>query len=225
MKMRVKPLVFCIALVLLFNTNLSGQNVFLVEGDTYVYSFTNLPLWFPQPGPGSYQPRVGGTQIYAAPLAPNQPTLLRMEMFEGQTNGSPICTVFITESNPAPVLVGCSVDEAWGDLEGSVRLTMVRGSIQIYHFFLRCYRGVGGSYEGRGIYPVLPPAPSLAAKQVQGGLELSWGTNQLGYTLEKSSNGSFTNWSTVTNAVGVNGYRFRVTNDMNSARSVFRLRK
>jgi hypothetical protein len=223
----VKPFACCLALFLLLNTNLFGQDSwpFLIEGDTYVYSFTNLPLWFPQPGPGPFQPQLGRAEIYAASLAPNRPTLLRLEMFEGQTNESPICTFVITESNPAPVLVSCAVDNAWGDVQGSVRLTMVRGSIQIYHLRLLCYRGTGGSYEARGVQPAPLPAPQLAANRVQGGLELSWGTNQLGFTLEKSSNGSFTNWSAVTNAVGVNGYRFRVTNDINSARSVFRLRK
>ena len=68
--------------------------------------------------------------------------------------------------------------------------------------------------------------PRLRISRLQGGaIQLAWPTNAADYRLEYVATHSGTNWTTVTNTVGVAGGNFSVTVDGTGAQRFYRLRR
>ena len=82
----------------------------LTAGDRCTCRFGPTNFFLFGGGPGSFQPVFGEVllRLYEASLPPG--TVLCYEMFENTASERPVCTGFITETNPDPSVAGC--DEA-----------------------------------------------------------------------------------------------------------------
>src|SRR6185503_4862631 len=128
-------------------------------------------------GPGTFHPVFGEMLIRLADTTLPAGTVLRHEMFENGTAGPPICAGFITGTNPNPSVTSCDVDNAWQDLQGTVRLTMVSGSVTLQSISLQVGRFSGGQYERwmGGVVAILEPRLAIASLP-HAQVELSWAT-------------------------------------------------
>jgi hypothetical protein len=155
-------------------------------------------------------------------------TGLRYEMFENDFSEQPICAGVVGPGSAIPFHVGCGADNAWQDLQGIVRLTMLGGSatmntagvgLQVRRFF-------NGQYQ---IWEGAAPAaidPRLSVTKLSGEqVRLTWPTNNAAYVLEQASSLSTVAWGPVTNSVATEGDRLSVVLDIGQGQAVFRLRK
>ena len=99
----------------------------LNPGESWTYPFSSLPFvgntnaftTFPQ---GIFSFTVNGSTLQSGDL-------LSYEMFEGSSSLTPICSGTMTGSSPTTL--SCSSPGAWQDREGTVRFTMVTGSVTV----------------------------------------------------------------------------------------------
>lgn len=99
----------------------------LNPGQTWTYSFGSLPFIgntnaFTTSPQGIFSFTVNGGTLQTGDL-------LSYEMFESSPSLTPICSGTMNGSSPATL--SCSSPGAWQDREGSVRLTMVSGSVTV----------------------------------------------------------------------------------------------
>jgi hypothetical protein len=99
----------------------------LNPGQAWTYSFNSLPFVgntnaFTTSPQGIFSFRVNGGTLQTGDL-------LSYEMFEGSPSLTPICSGTMNGSSPATL--SCSTPGAWQDREGSVRFTMVSGSVTV----------------------------------------------------------------------------------------------
>ena len=126
-----------------------SQGITLSAGETYTYQFSTLPLlgpWNPVEPPPAPFGRLGG----AFASFPRGGSIV-CEMFEDSSSGVPIATqtwVWPEGSGmpppPGPALVSSG---AWGDLQGTVRFTMVSGSVTIPYFLVDAVRSDSGVFN------------------------------------------------------------------------------
>jgi hypothetical protein len=103
-----------------------GQLV-LNPGDSWTYPFSALPKTGSAP---VFTSTPGGIFDFTVDNATFQNgDMLRYEMFEKDTSESPICSG--TLSSAPSGQVSCESDSAWQDLAGTVRLTMLAGSVTV----------------------------------------------------------------------------------------------
>lgn len=141
-----------------------GQGVLLNTGDSYAYQFSSLPF-------GGFSTSGNPRAYFSLPIFPSDlgPSgTLRFEMFEDTPNGIPIFSRTLTMSSSIWDTDG-TVPNAWADIQGSIRLTMLSGSIAINVFSLQAMIPAGTSgfnvYGGR-VYPI--PEPSALSFLVFG---------------------------------------------------------
>jgi hypothetical protein len=99
----------------------------LNPGQTWTYSFSSLPFVgntnaFTTSPQGIFSFSVNGSTLQSGDL-------LSYEMFEGSPSLTPICAGTMTGSSPTTL--ACTSPVAWQDREGSVRFTMLSGSVTV----------------------------------------------------------------------------------------------
>jgi hypothetical protein len=135
----------------------------LNAGDTYTYQFSSLSLqgtWDVQDHPGVPIGRVDG---FFVPGSFQPGSSLLVEMFEDTPSSSPIASQTLNSPVGFPAPPGplfWSLD-AWQDLQGSVRVSMLSGSVTMDFFQVTANRndsGVMNSYRSSAL-PVPEPNP------------------------------------------------------------------
>jgi len=99
-----------------------GQ-VLLQPGDSFTYTFTNLPDVVP--GGGVSDVPVGGFTGTVSSFDAVTDVLF-VEMFENGTNEAPLLTFVQETAND-----GSAYSNAWADFQGTVRYTMLSGSVTL----------------------------------------------------------------------------------------------
>ena len=177
-----------------------GPPLFMQPGDIYTRSFDTLPFSSQFPSPTRPEPYSGELEVtvYNAPQLPDG-TSLRIDMFENDLSEAPVCSKTVAFPS-ANISFLCRADNAWQDVQGAFRLTMLGGSAKIDVVTVRA-RTPSSSPSFRNLYqatirPVGPPLSIslLANKQVQ----MKWATNYVGYAVECATNLPATAWTTVT---------------------------
>jgi hypothetical protein len=97
--------------------------VVLQPGDVFTYTFTNLPQVVP--GAGVSEVPVGTFTVSVSSFDAVSDVLF-VEMFENGTNEAPLLTFVQEAAND-----GSSFPNAWADFQGTVRLTMLSGSVTL----------------------------------------------------------------------------------------------
>ena len=117
-----------IAAALLLVSCLCGRSqITLNQGDVWTYSFNSLPY---VGATNSFLTTPQGLLEFTVQNGTLQSgDMLRFETFEGTTSEVPICSG--TMSFGSPLTVACSAPGAWSDLNGSIRFTMLSGSLGI----------------------------------------------------------------------------------------------
>jgi hypothetical protein len=201
-----------------------GQSVF-EAGDSCTVSFTATNLYYMPAAIGPYNPVFGEAYIRLYDTNVAAGTVLRLEMYENDTSETPLCTSLLTATNPEPTIAGCSTDNAWQDLQGKVRVTMLSGSVRVHSLFLQIGKFNNGSY-GRWMGGSVPPIPEPRlhiAPKSNGQVELTWGTNHTAFRLETAPALPSGIWLPVTNDVTSSGSRFSVIVSPGHGPAVFRL--
>jgi hypothetical protein len=152
------------AILLALATSAHGQ-VLLNTGDVFTYSFKAIP----STGPGSCsgEAPAGGFNLNLAPDSFNaNEDVLFVEMFENDTKEAPL-TTFVAES----FADGIALSDAWADFQGTVRFTMVSGSVilQRLSFFRKTplEADTCNTYE-LAVVPRAHPASSRTLITIQG---------------------------------------------------------
>lgn len=196
----------------------SGQ-VTLNAGDNYTHQFATLPLM----GPGILVPgAVLDLWVDRPSLRPGDALLF--EMFEDTPTGSPILSRTVTADSEGSEFQGF-VENAWRDLQGSIRLTAVSGSVTVRFFTLQA-RVV--DHRLLVFSTTIVPKPPLRLSVTRVGpseLQISWATNHTGYVLESALTLPAQAWTTVTNSRVITSDHFYVKVRAGAAQEFFRLRK
>lgn len=135
------------------------QGILLQAGDSYTYQFASLPF--------DHFSTVGSpaATFYILPFQTRPlgtTDILRIEMFENTPAGAPISSqTFTSASNPNDI--GLVVPNAWGDRQGSIRLTMLSGSFRLDSFALAATVATRGGVNLYGEEITLAPEPSAVA--------------------------------------------------------------
>src|SRR5688572_860989 len=103
------------------------SQIVLQPGDVFTHTFTNLPQV--APGGGVSAVPVGAFTVSVSAFDVTNDVLF-VEMFENGTNEAPLLT-FVQEA----VNDGSSFPNAWADFQGTVRLTMLSGSVTLESLF------------------------------------------------------------------------------------------
>jgi hypothetical protein len=147
-----------IAIIMAAGVSFDGlsQGILLNAGDSYSYQFESLPFdgYFTFGTPQAY------FYLALSPSKLGSNGALRFEIFEDTPAGPPLFSRTVTASSGMSDM-SCTVPNAWADVQGSIRLTMVSGSVSISVFSLQCITAAGPSgfgFYGDRIYPV--PEPS-----------------------------------------------------------------
>jgi hypothetical protein len=97
--------------------------VLLQPGDVFTYTFTSLPQVVPGAGMSDVPTGAFGFTVSSFDAGTD---MLFVEMFENGTNEAPLLT-FVTEATSD----GSSFPNAWSDFQGTVRFTMLSGSVTL----------------------------------------------------------------------------------------------
>jgi hypothetical protein len=182
-------------------------------GDSYTYRFETLDLGF------NGQPTNNFASILIQPIRRDrgEPFVLRYELFEGPPLGTPILSnVFV--SPPAQFNYSDGVSNAWQDLDGSVRLTMLSGSANFFPPRFQVQRG-GDIY-----FSPLLRLPLWISRR-NDAVEIRWITNGTKYYfLQMREPMVDAEWVGVTNPpVVVGGEKVVTVTSSNAAAKFFRL--
>jgi len=110
----------------------------LNSGDVFTYEFTSLMPVSGDPGPLS---PLGNYSAILNPTTVQPGDTIRLEMFEDSLTEAPIDSrTWMNQS-----LVICQAANAWGDLQGAIRLTMLSGSVTVDVITLRALTPSGGT--------------------------------------------------------------------------------
>ena len=196
------------------------SQVTLNAGDSYTNQFATLRLV----GPGT---QVAGAVldlwVDRASLRPGDALLF--EMFEDTPAGSPILSRTVTADSSSSAFQGF-VANAWQDLQGSIRLTAVSGSVTVRFFTLqaRVLQFPPLVVHSTTIVPN-PPLRLSVTRVGPTELQISWPTNHTGYALESAPTLPALAWTTVTNSRVITSDHFYVKVHTGAAQEFFRLRK
>ena len=197
--------------VLLAASQVHGQ-VVLNAGESLTHQFSTLPfndnLSFGIPGPS------GALFLYLIPPAgPGPASSYRVELFENTPADPP---VLVAENTIGPGGSGGDyrAPNAWGDLQGSFRVTALTGSITVRGFSLQSFRP--GTPTGFDVYSTdriyFPTQPVLSVMRANDGFALYWPAAATNFILQATASLiPPVMWSPVTNAVTLNGNVFSVT--------------
>jgi hypothetical protein len=141
------------------------QGLVLHAGESYTYKFNTLP--FQDSSVLGAQEAVFSVFLNTRILAPGDS--LQMQMFEDVNSANLIFSRTLTSSS-FPFDTICVVPNAWTDRNGSVRLTMIAGSVGIIDISLQTSVGSPRGFLNYGdiIYPV--PEPGGLTLLVAGGV-------------------------------------------------------
>ena len=146
------------ALFLVCCLSASGQ-LTLNSGDSYIYQFDSLHfdghVTFGVAAP------FGAFYLPVSPSALGPTDSLRFEMFENSPSEGAIFSRTLTSSSQLEDN-SATIVNAWGDVQGAVRLTMLSGTVTINVFTLEAVTGsVADGFDvfGERIYPVPEPSP------------------------------------------------------------------
>ena len=157
-------------------------------------------------------------------LGPND--AYRVEIFEDTSAGPPVLSRTITATSSIHE-TDYRVPDIWGDLQGSIRVTVLSGSIILRVFSFQAIK-VGSPVEF-DIYGTsrifVPPPPVLSILPAPSALAVRWPASGTNFVLEASSSlTSPVSWGPVTNAVALSGGMLSVTIEPAEARQFFRLK-
>ena len=221
MKMKLVSISFS----MLCGTALAAQTPLHLEaGQSYCYEFSTAP--FVQHGaltsPG------GAVYFYFSnPIFnPGNLARVRVEMFEGSMAGAPLSSADFSSWYDS---VGIGINGAWQDLQGSARLTVISGAVDLRGVEVIITGGPGPTSDfdlyGYGhIIPVQPPKVNISrigASQA----EITWATNHCGYIVETATSLPAASWTALTNPVTIRDGLFSVTISTGESQRVFRLHK
>jgi hypothetical protein len=218
--------IFVFAAALLLTAWSGNSQVSLRAGDSYNYQFDTLAfqgnLTFGIAGPS------GTVFLYVDPSSPISlgPTnSYKVEMFGDTPAQAPILSRIITAASSI-YDTDYRVPDAWGDLQGSIRVTVLSGSITLQGFSFQAIKV--GSPVGFDIYGtdriILPPRPVLSILPSGSKVAVRWPASGTNFLLEATSSlASPVSWSPVTNAVVLSGGMLSATVEAGEARSFFRL--
>lgn len=131
----------------------------LNAGDTYTYQFSSLSLqgiWFVQEPPGVPVGKVDGLFLPGSFQAGSS---MLFEMFEDTTNSSPIASLTLDGSSPPPGPLLWSLN-AWQDLQGAVRISMLSGSATLSSLQVIANRNDSGVLNSYGSSALPVPEPN-----------------------------------------------------------------
>jgi hypothetical protein len=149
----------------------------LHPGEAYTYQFSSLPLYEASTPLDS---QAGGYwELQTAPISPTTPLRFSLEMFEDGIVQTPIGAVTYesSPSQPAWDAFTCMSDSAynWQDLQGTVRVTVLDGTLQLNSLWVTAWRPAGeGVYDVFYSGPVaIVPEPSALSLLVLSGCALA----------------------------------------------------
>ena len=136
----MKKAIIATALMTVACSHLRSQGIILNAGDTYTYQFTSLPLqgpYVPDPPPS---PPFGRFDALFAGFVRGGSVLC--ELFENSTDEVPFASQSLTSPADLPPPPGPLIwaNDAWQDLDGALRFTMLSGSVTITMFRVQVVR-------------------------------------------------------------------------------------
>jgi len=212
---------------LLLGYSEAHAQLILKVGESYTHRFDSLPFQgnstFGIAGPsgtlfGHFDPW--------SPLSLGPTNSYKVELFEDTPLGIPIFSRTITSASSIHD-TNYRADNAWGDLQGSIRVTAVSGFITLQGFSLQVFKtNATGGFDIYGTDRiVLPAPPTLSIDQSNSFVTVRWTTPATNFVLETSANAApLTSWQTVTNAVAVAGNVHSVILALDESRQIYRLR-
>ena len=110
-----------------------GATLFLTAGEIYTYQFNQLPFT----GTGVGQPTAQGYFEWHGRLLPGI-SQVQIEMFENSFAEAPIAAmpIYNSSSHFEPIGNSFIVPNAWQDLQGGIRISVVSGSLSMEELFL-----------------------------------------------------------------------------------------
>jgi len=223
---RMKTIWFWTAALLIAWSDGHAQLV-LKTGESYTYRFDSLPFQrnttFGIAGPS------GTLFAYIDPWDPwslGPTNSYKVELFEDTPAGIPIFSRTITSASSI-YDTDYRTANAWGDLQGSIRVTALSGFIALQGFSLQVFKtSAAGGFEVYGTERIyLPAPPVLSVVQSTGFATVRWATSATNFVLEASSSiAPLAPWQAVTNAVASTGNFFSVSLMLDESRRFFRLR-
>lgn len=210
--------------------SVGNAQVTLSAGSSYTYRFSTLP--FQRNVTFGIAEPSGALFLYADPAFPSQlgqTNSYQVEMFEGEPNQNPILSRVITGKSSIHD-TNYRVPNSWGDLQGSIRVTAISGSIVLNGFSFQA--STAASPAGFDVYstdriflPGPPPPPVLSILSSGTSIVLSWPVSGEDFILQANSSvGSEGEWKPLTNAVVQNGQTMSVTLEGIAAGRYFRLK-
>jgi hypothetical protein len=143
-------------LIILLMASLSAKSqLVLNQGDAWVHTFNSLPLTGTTNSFLSTPQGIFEFHVQAGTLQSGE--MLRYEMFENAASETPICSQTIAFGSP--LTASCSSPNAWADLQGVFRLTMLSGSLTVDNVHLEAIVS-GPSFSSYNVYSTsFNPAP------------------------------------------------------------------
>jgi hypothetical protein len=199
----------------------------LKQGESFTYRFDSLPFQnnttFGIAGPS------GALFAYIDPSSPwnlGPTNSYKIELFEDSPEGIAILSRTIT-SDSSIYDTDYRTANAWGDLQGSFRVTALSGFITLQGFSLQAFKtSAAGGFDIYGTGRIfLPAAPVLSIVQSNALGIVRWTTSSTNFFLESASSlAPLASWEPVTNTVVSMGNTFSVPLALDGSRRFFRLR-
>ncbi len=168
-----------LAWVLIVATLIPGAQSFaqgsltMNAGDKYVFQFSSLPLsgtWDMREPPSVPAGRVDGLFVPGSFVVGSS---FLAEMFEDSVNDVPIASQTLNSVSDLPAPPGPAFywsNGAWQDLQGVVRLTMLRGSVSIYSLVVAANRNDAGVFNSYSTSALPVPEPGSVVLFIWGAL-------------------------------------------------------
>ena len=182
--------------------------VVLQGGDWFTYQFTNLV--FQNNSTTGIAGPSGAVFLYVEPSDPARlgPTnSYKVEMFEDTTAQAPFLVRTITDASSV-FDIDYRATNVWGDLQGSIRVTALTGSVTLHGFsFQAIKQGNPDGFDVFGTDRIFLPAPPLVSVVSSGSkITFSWPETGTNFVPEKTSSLiPPVSWSPVSNAVVSDG--------------------
>jgi hypothetical protein len=218
---------FLVSAALSLACSMGNAQVTLRAGSSYTYQFATLA--FERNATFGIAEPSGTVYLYVDPGFPSSlgPTnSYKVEMFEDGPTQAPILSRIITSASSIHD-TNFRVPNSWGDLQGSIRVTGLSGSITLQGFSFQAIKT--GNPAGFDVYGTdrifLPAPPVLSVLSTGSNAVVSWPASGTNFILEATSSVALPGpWEPVTNAVALSGGTLSVTVDVMEARRFFRLR-
>lgn len=199
------------AAMLLAGCLVARSQLTLGPGESYTNEFKMLFRT------GRYEvafPPLAAVNVAVDPATLQIEDALHVQMFEDLPTGTPFYQQTLMNTTNAMYYFAASQGFYWQDLQGSIRLTMVSGSVTIDSLLVQVFIPGSASTVHEFATRIYLPEGRPALRVVRSGtaLEFSWPTSATNHVLETTpSVPAAQGWQSVTNTAEIVGDNYRVS--------------